>query len=320
MKLIERTFKMVIATLMAILIAQLLNVNNAYAAGIIAILSVLDTRLDTVKVAVTRFLSTLLAFLIAWCIFSIGGYSVWNFAIFLMIYIPFSYYSHVQVGIAPSAVLVTHFIAAESVSFAMMLNGGLLMLVGIGSALLLNVWMPSQMHHLNIRKEEIEQSMIEALKQMSLSLRQIPCDVRFIQQNLRKLENQLEEAQQIALIEYNNNIFQKDDYLLNYFAMRQTQAKILKGLTEMLPNIPLGVIQGEMLANLLLQTAEQFGEHNTGIELIEGVAALYRYSKQSDLPKTRAEFESRAMIYAFLIEFNRLLEVKREFYEQYLMK
>ena len=83
----------------------------------------------------------------------------------------------------------------------------------------------------------------------------------------------------------------------------------------MLPNIPLAVDQGFKLSHLLAITAEHYDEQNTVIELIEGVADLYRYSRQSQLPQSRAEFEARAMIYAFLIEFSRFLEVKYEFYQ-----
>lgn len=318
MNLLERTLKMTFATLLAILLAQVLQLSNAYAAGIIAILSLLDTKLDTLRFATSRILSMIIAFIIAWIIFSFAGFDVWLFTLFLLIYIPICYYLGIQAGIAPSSVLVTHFITAENVGNAIIINGGLLMIVGIGSAMVLNFWMPSKREHLKEYQVKIERQIVELLQKMSLSLNKAKCDVRSIQNELRILEHDLDLAQKLSLIEYNNSLVQKNDYLINYFAMRSVQVKILQGLAEMLPNIPLEVVQGEMLSKLLLQTAHQFGEHNTGIELIEGVAELYRYSRQSELPKTREEFEARAMIYAFLIEFNRFLEVKRDFYLQYL--
>lgn len=318
MNLFERTLKMTFATLLAIILAQVLQLSNVYAAGIIAILSLLDTKLDTLRFATSRILSMIIAFILAWIIFSFAGFNVWLFTLFLLIYIPICYYLGIQAGIAPSSVLVTHFITAENVGNAIIINGGLLMIVGIGSAMVLNFWMPSKREHLKEYQVKIERQIVELLQKMSLSLNKAKCDVRPIQNELRILEHDLDLAQKLSLIEYNNSLVQKNDYLINYFAMRSVQVKILQGLAEMLPNIPLEVVQGEMLSKLLLQTAHQFGEHNTGIELIEGVAELYRYSRQSELPKTREEFEARAMIYAFLIEFNRFLEVKRDFYLQYL--
>lgn len=65
MNKIERTIKITIATLVAIVIASYLHLNNASSAGIIAILSVLETKQSTLKVALQRLLAFILAFSIA---------------------------------------------------------------------------------------------------------------------------------------------------------------------------------------------------------------------------------------------------------------
>lgn len=315
MKLGERTLKIVVATILAVILAQWLQLENSYAAGIIAILSLLDTRTDTLKIAISRLSATMIAFAIAWLLFSFMGYSIWVFGLYLLFFIPICYTFGFQAGIAPVSVLVTHFIVAKSVGIEWMINGGLLMIIGTGMSLLLNVWMPSQMTKLNQMKLNVDREMKEIIKGMAVSLKMVQCDVTAIQRRSKELEVYLEQAQQLALLEYNNQIFQKNSYHIDYLTMRKTQLDILRGLIEMLPNIPLAVDQGFKLSHLLAITAEHYDEQNTVIELIEGVADLYRYSRQSQLPQSRAEFEARAMIYAFLIEFSRFLEVKYEFYQ-----
>ena len=61
MTLSHRTIKIAFATVIAILIAQFLNLNYSVSAGIIAILSVLDTKKSSVLTALQRIASTVLA-------------------------------------------------------------------------------------------------------------------------------------------------------------------------------------------------------------------------------------------------------------------
>lgn len=59
---VERTLKMTLATVVAILIAYQLHLDYAISAGIIALLSVLDTRKSSLVVARNRLLSFFLNF------------------------------------------------------------------------------------------------------------------------------------------------------------------------------------------------------------------------------------------------------------------
>ena len=143
MSLTQRTFRITLAALFSIVLANYMGLENAMSAGIIAILSILDTRLETLKTALARLLSTILAFIIASVVFSVVGFSIYSFGIYLAIYIPLAYLGKVDAGLAPCSVLVTHFILAESISWHWQLNGFLLMLIGLSFALLFSLWIPS---------------------------------------------------------------------------------------------------------------------------------------------------------------------------------
>ena len=77
MNLTQRTVRITLAALFSIIIAEIIGLENPMAAGIIAILSILDTRLETVKTAIARFLSTILAFAVATVVFLIFGYALY---------------------------------------------------------------------------------------------------------------------------------------------------------------------------------------------------------------------------------------------------
>ena len=149
MSLTLRTIRISVSAMLAIMVAMIIGVENPLAAGIIAILAVLNTRLQTVKRAFEYFFSTILAFTIATAIFLIFDFSVYSFGIYLAIYVPLAYTLKVDAGIAPCSVLVTHFIIAGSVSWQWHLNGLLIMVIGLVFALLANFWNPSYTKHLD---------------------------------------------------------------------------------------------------------------------------------------------------------------------------
>ena len=64
MSITQRTLKLVLATCFACLLAYFFDLSSAVSAGIIAILSLSDTRRSTIKLARNRLFSTLLALMI----------------------------------------------------------------------------------------------------------------------------------------------------------------------------------------------------------------------------------------------------------------
>lgn len=144
MRLLERTIKIVLAAYFAIILAHSIGLAYSSSAGIIAILSILDSRKTTFKVAWQRLFSVLLAFIIATIAFLVFGYSFLSLAIFLLAYVPISYRLGIEAGLAPSTVLVTHLLTDRSISVTSLGNELALFLVGVILALLLNLYMPSK--------------------------------------------------------------------------------------------------------------------------------------------------------------------------------
>lgn len=314
MKVSQRTIKIVLATVISIWVAQALGLQNPYAAGVVAILSVLDTRRDTLRTAAARFGSTLLAFAIGTLIFSWLGFTVIAFGWYLMVYIPLAYRLRLQDGIAPCSVLVTHFILAESTSWTWQINGLSLMAIGLIVALVFQIWMPSYAKQLTKLKDDIEIQMRQTLTMMGDVLLDPAAVVPEIVQGCRWLTQLLDRMNQLALSEFDNQLFSESDYYLRYVKMRQEQVQIMQQMMRVLPNIELSTQANPVVARLYHETADQFHEHNTGISLLEDISELYGYFRDSDLPQTREEFESRAMLFHLLTDFERFLEVKRDFF------
>lgn len=308
-----KTIKIVLATLISILIAQVLNLEYPLAAGIIAILSVLDTKIESIKTAIARMGSTLLAFAVASVVFYLLGYSVWTFSLYLLIYVPIAYRFDLQSGIAPCSVLVTHFVTAQSIAMYWQINGLLIMAIGATIAILLNLWMPSYEKDLNENVRFIEEELRRFLKSVHAYLLG-DTDQNELTLKARRLTELLHETEKIALLDYENQITNRSDYYIRYTQMRVQQVDLLKVMIQTLTMVKLETEQNKVLAGLFNEISDQLHEKNTGLALLEHISALYRYFRRSELPKTREEFESRASLFQILRDIERFIEIKRDFF------
>lgn len=319
MSLTQRTIRITVSAMISIIIAMFIGLENPLAAGIIAILTVLNTRLETFQRAVEYLMSTILAFAIATVIFLIFGFSVYSFAVYLAIYVPLAYTFKIDAGIAPCSVLVTHFIIAGSVSWAWQINGMLIMVIGLAMALLANFWNPSHNEKLEMRIEEIEKQMTLILFLLDKRLAEGRETTTRVKEELKDLCNEIDELEELALIENENSQFFESDkgYYIRYAQMRKRQYEILNRITNSLPSIPANTEENKILSSIFGETAEQLDESNTGVELLQHISDLYRVFRDSELPKTREEFEGRAVLYNILTDFEKFLELKRDFYQEY---
>ena len=314
-----RTIKIAFATTIAILLAQAFKLDYSVSAGVIAILSVLDTKKSSVTIAFQRIGSTILALGVATILFQLVGFTTLVFGLYLLIYIPLAYKLKVEVGIAPCSVLVSHLLLEQSTSISWLTNEFLLMIIGAGIAILFNLYMPSKENQLNQLRDEIEEKMKHVLIGFDSILRKGSTNEK-VEILLKELYTDLKNAEKMAYTEYNNQLFsQNEDYMLQYFDMRQQQVKILAEMSTDLSNCFLPTKQNVVLAHLFHQTANQLHESNPVVDLKKDIYSLLNEFRNSELPKTREEFENRATLFILLTDFTRFIQIKKEFFEQQKM-
>ena len=310
-----RAIKIALATTIAILLAQVLQLEYSVSAGVIAILSVLDTKKSSVTTALQRVGSTILALGVSIVLFQLFGFNTIVFGVYLLIYIPLAYKLNIEVGIAPCSVLVSHLLLEQSTSISWITNELLLMVVGAGIAILFNLYMPSKENQLLQLRDEIEEKMKQVLINFSLVLREGHSNekVEFL---IKELSKDLKNAEKLAYMESNNQLLsQNDDYMIQYFDMRQQQVKILAEMSIDLSVCSLLTKQNKILARLFQQTAEQLHESNTAIDLTKDIELMLHDFRNSTLPKTREEFENRAALFVLLNDFTRFIQIKKDFFE-----
>lgn len=310
-----RTIKIVIASCTAIFLAQWLNLSYANSAGIIAILSVLDTRKTSLLIGFQRLMSTILALFVGIVVFQILGFSTWGFGAYLAIYVPIAYYFNIHVGIAPSSVLVMHLFLEKNISFEWIINEWLLMAIGAGTAIILNIYVPSKQKSIDQYRIIVEEELQKILMKFHFFL--LSGDGKNDAILIKQLKQTIEEAKSDVLHEQDNQLFSTIHYELHYFEMRMEQVKLLEIMAKNINDTSLEVKEAKVLAGLFYLAANQISEYNSGKYIMEDIETLLEYFRQGNLPKTREEFEKRAILFQLLTDFIRFIELKIDFYDEY---
>ncbi|HFU3946464.1 TPA: aromatic acid exporter family protein [Streptococcus suis] len=315
MSLSLRTIKLIFATVLAIYLATALGLSYATAAGIIAILSVLDTRKSSFKMARKRLFSTLLALTIAVLTFTLFGFGIWTLGIYLALYVPLAYRFNWEAGIAPSTVLVTHLLLEQDISLIFLGNELALFLIGAGLALLFNLYMPSQEKQIQAYHDQVEDLLKQILLRFEAFL--LNGDGRNEAALITQLDKTLEEALKVVYLDRHNQLFQQTNYQVHYFEMRAAQNKILRTMAGNINKCLLEGRENVILSSLFERAAQQLSRENSAKELLLDIELFHATFRERPLPQTREEFETRATLFQLLHDMEAFIRLKVDFYEVY---
>ena len=315
MSLSLRTIKLIFATVLAIYLATALGLSYATAAGIIAILSVLDTRKSSFKMARNRLFSTLLALTIAVLTFALFGFGIWTLGIYLALYVPLAYRFNWEAGIAPSTVLVTHLLLEQDISLIFLGNELALFLIGAGLALLFNLYMPSQEKKIEAYHDQVEDLLKQILLRFEAFL--LNGDGRNEAALITQLDKTLDEALKVVYLDRHNQLFQQTNYQVHYFEMRAAQNKILRTMAGNINKCLLEGRENVILSSLFERAAQQLSRENSAKELLLDIELFHATFHERPLPQTREEFETRATLFQLLHDMEAFIRLKVEFYEVY---
>lgn len=314
----SRTIKTAIGAMFALVIAQLLSLDNASTAAVIALLSVQSTKMESIMVAFRRFCACLSGILLAILIFEGTAYTPLAIGLILIIYITLMAKLSLQDGIVPGFVIIMQFYVHKEVTVDFILNEIAIFSIGIIMALLLNLYMPSNEKHLKALTKETEENMRSLLIQLS----------RYIY----KKENVWHDAFAIKTVEcikkgsevakktVENTFFRKEDYYMEYFKMRDQQIRIIQSVLPKILHLPTTFEQSEMVANFIENVGVRLTEDYPATDLLDDFHELKLTFANMDLPKTREEFETRAALLVFMNEIERFLQLKINFYEEVIVK
>lgn len=308
--------------------AEWLGLNYAASAAVITLLSIHDTKRETIRVMAKRMAAFLVALLLAPVCFHFLGYRPIAVGAFLLVFTPVCTLLNVQEGISVSTVLMTHFLTEGAVSAGNILNEVLLLLVGTGVGVAMNLYMPGKTGMIRQKQHQIESQFRCILARMGDMLSGAgeqagtdgPCNssLRGLRESRNEtvfsnLEEMLGQGEEDAYKEMENRLLAETRYYLSYMGLRKNQLLILRRIQSHLEWLDSFPEQARYLAGLFRSVSRSFHEYNNARGLLEELEDVKQQMRLQPLPGTREEFEARAVLFQVMLELEQFLVLKREF-------
>lgn len=306
-----RTIKTALGAAIAIMIAQYFDLENYASAGILAILCIQVTRKSSLRASWDRFIACLIAMVFSVGIFELLGYHPVSIGLLLLFFIPTVVMIGARDGIVTSCVIILHIFVAKEVTSQLLLNELGIIAIGIGIALIMNLYMPSVEGKLADYSRKIETNFKKIFLEMAIYLRQK--ESTWGGQEITETSSLLDEAKTLAFKDVENHLLRHENLFYNYFKMREKQFEILERVLPLVTSISLKIEQGRMVADFIENLGGNVHFGNTAQIYIEQLNGMKSNFETMELPKTREEFEARAALLQLVKELNQYLILKESF-------
>lgn len=313
-----RATKFWIAGLLSILIAEYMGLEFSISAGIVAILSVASTKKETLATVINRFGTFSIAILTSYVIYTIFGYNMTAFIIFFGQFIFICNYFKWESAIAINSVLISHFLTFGEMNLFTFLNEFGLYIIGSTLAITVNLHLHQKNEYIIRLKSQTDEQIKIALEKMSLKIITIDT-LDYNDMYLKKLNKSINIAKNIAMENYMNRFLNAEKHDIEYMLMREKQISVLHIINRYVLKIKTTTTTTKDVAGFFINVSKNFNEGNSAEELYKELEILLETLKNSQLPKTREEFEDRALLYLILMHMDEFLRLKITFYRKFKM-
>ncbi len=309
--------KIGIGSSVAIFLAQSLHLEYAVSAGTVCLLTLMTSKLETFRLSASRFATFALTLGLSILVVAHVD-NIWlAYGLILMTVVFITESLGLRTTISVNAVMAAHLVTSRDLSGASIRNEFLLVLIGVTLAVLLNLFHANWIHRrqitANMRRVEAELQGI--LTDVAAYLRAGNTGGE-VWREIGGLEKELQGYINSAY-EYQDNTFHSHPaYYISYFEMRLEQFQILHRLHYEIKRIRSLPQQAAVVAEYLEYLARYVVEVNSPDKQIERLNELFENMRHQELPKTREEFESRAILYHVLMDLQDFLHCKSRFVER----
>ena len=306
------SIKMIITGIVSLMIAYILKLEFYTTAAAAGILSIQLTRKDFISIAIKRSISGVFAIIVSALLFHLFGQTFFMFALFLIGFIILSWFFKLSEGIVLSVVLVTHFLLVDVITIRFVFDELLLLFISIGVAFFVNMFYPNYSKKLMIENlysvDSIIEDYLNDLINCSINGNEFKSNVY-----LKRMHDLMVDSQMID----KNFIIYNDHRYITYLYMRRMQLQILDNIYRSMKRIEYEHEYIDKIVAHLNDIKENISFENRAKSCYERHLKLKEYFINSDLPTTRKEFETRAILFQLLNEIEQFLKIKLDFHNKY---
>ena len=289
----------------------MLKLEFSYSAGIITILTILNTKKETITTAMQRLIAFVIALVIAYISFYFFGYNLVGFSFYLILYVFLCQYFKWYSSMAVNSVLISHFISIGIMNRVSLINEIALFFTGISIGIIANMHLHRDVDYINALKNETDEEIKGIL--LKISKRIVEKDYTS-SRDFEKLNQSITKAKYVSLENENNSIFNKDDYDQKYIKMREHQSQILYEMYKVVKSLETPPYTAKTISDFLYKISMEYHSDNDCEMLLEEFYYIDASMKETKLPESREEFENRARLFSLMRLIEEFLIVKNEFY------
>ncbi|GCF92636.1 hypothetical protein NRIC_05270 [Enterococcus florum] len=308
--------KIGLGSALAMFLAEQMRLEFVSSAGIITLLTITGTKVEAKRLCFHRFLTFFVTILISWLIFECIQKNWVSFGIVIMIIAFFSTCLSLLSTLSVNAVIATHLLIQDRINFLVLKNEFLLLLIGMGIAILVN-----QIHDHQNQREALDHCLEQTEKSFQKILFKLSCYLKNevsptnVWNEICELEKALASFRTFAFQYQQNRLPEIDDYYSKYFEMRTQQCGILHNLHYELKKLRTTNKESEIVAEYFNYIREYLDESNHPVEQLRHLEHLVNNISHDQLPQTQTEFYSKARLYHILMDIQEFLTFKKRFIE-----
>ena len=316
MRHLHTAIQMIIVGLTTTLLAVAFNLEYAYTSGVIAILSINMTKKETIKVALRRTYGVLIALLVSTLFFVSFGYELWVYLIFIILFILALWILNIPEGIVVSLVLVIHLLTKKEFDIYLLLNELAIYGLGLVIALAVHLLYP-KVNAKKIAKQvtQIDEYIKDHMFALSLYLKDLE-GYEVYQKHAAHIKDSLTKALNEAETFEKNQVMSVSFDYRRYLLMRSQQLSILDHIYKLTSMIQSKEPITTDISAFVLNVCQDIGVENKATSQKKALKVFRDTLTKTELPKSRTEFESRAILYQILNDIESFLTIKESYHEQ----
>lgn len=310
--------KIGIGSALAILLAELLGLNYAASAGIITLLTISTTKVQTWRLCVQRVGTFLVTVLLAFLIQPIHHLEWISYGVILVLLAFGLSARNLLPTLSVNAVVLTHLIAGNALTSTAIFNEFCLLVIGLVIAIVVNHFQhyESQKKYLDYCRQTSEKKFKVIFEKLAVYLANSEIQ-NHVWDDIINLEKELHHYTQVAFAYQQNRLPVTDDFYLDYFEMRTQQCNVLHNLHYEIKKLRLIKRDSAVIVTFLNEIATHFGELSQPIHQLQMVDQLVQKMEETPLPQTKEEFLRKARLYHILMDLEEFLIFKKRFLQKH---
>jgi len=311
----QTIIKIIIAFTLAILIAWLFQLPGTITTGILAIISIQPTKTDTLLIILKRILSMIIGFAFALGLWQLFGYTLLVYVIVGVLFSLFSFQTKLMVGVVPTLVLLGLLVNNGEFDLVVLLQTSMMLIISTGVSAAVTFLYPSNAHKALEAVAEQTDQLIKQSLQLFFETLSKPSDQTGRQLAYKQLDEQGKALISEAEVTNKDFLFAKDNSLNAYLKMRQSQMNRIRRLFRLVQSIQQPTPFADGILGIIEQLIPAIGKADQASPLRSKLIDLTNDYRQKPLPKTRDEFELRAVLFQMLFELDYFLSLKVQYHQ-----